>query len=88
MLRKAPLPALVSAVFYQGATKDRRYRPLDVGNAITSLKHAIDGLVDAGLLPNDGHKWLNWGSVALFRGAKQHQGRAEVVLTLTYGSDA
>jgi hypothetical protein len=61
----------------------KRYRPLDVGNAIGALKAAIDGLCDAGLLVSDSHDRLKWGECELYRTAKEHGGRSCVVLTFT-----
>jgi len=58
------------------------YRPLDTMNAIAALKAAIDGIVDAGVLPGDSHKQVQWGDVNLYRTAKEHKGRSCVVLRL------
>ena len=38
--------------------QDGFYRPLDIGNAIYSLKAAIDGIKDAGLIVDDDHTHL------------------------------
>jgi len=62
-------------------TKDR-YRPLDSQNALGSLKAAFDGLVDAGLIESDGHKFLEIGTVTLNRSAKEHKGRCAVDLII------
>lgn len=80
-------PVIVSCEWFMGKTAaqklgaDRRYRPLDTANAIASLKAAIDGIVDAGVLTGDSHKHLSWGRTILHRAAKEHGGRACVVLT-------
>lgn len=37
----------------------------DVQNALSAMKAAVDGLVDAGIAPNDSKKWLTWGAVSL-----------------------
>lgn len=37
---------------------DGYYRPLDIGNAIYSLKAAIDGIVDAGVMVDDDYRHL------------------------------
>lgn len=58
------------------------YRPRDRQNAIASLKGAVDGLVDAGVILDDNHKVLDWGDVTLKRSAKEHQGKAGVILTI------
>ena len=59
------------------------YRPRDKGNAISSLKAYIDGCVDAGLLPDDSHKWLDFGPVVFYGLKKDHQGRGGVLLVFT-----
>lgn len=41
------------------------YVAADIANALSSTKAAIDGLVDAGIAPNDSKKWLTWGRVSL-----------------------
>ena len=43
------------------------YRPRDIQNAIAALKPAIDGMVDAGVIPDDSRNWLTWGEVKLNR---------------------
>ncbi len=40
---------------YAKRARDGYYRPTDCGNAIYSLKAAIDGLIDAGLIVDDDH---------------------------------
>lgn len=37
----------------------------DRQNAISATKALCDGLVDAGLIPNDTKRWLDWGAVTL-----------------------
>jgi hypothetical protein len=80
--QKEPRPLRISATFYMGKTLDRRYRPLDTANAIGALKPYVDGLVDAGIVPDDSHRWISWGKVTLLRNLKEHQGRSGVTLTL------
>ena len=58
------------------------YRPDDEGNATASLKAAIDGLVDAGLLRGDTRHDLTWGDYEKLSTAKQHGGRCEIILFL------
>lgn len=58
----------------------KRYRPRDIANAIASLKAAIDGIVDAGVIGDDNHKVLQWGDCTLHRDAKSHGGKSCVVL--------
>jgi len=57
-------------------------RPKDAQNAIGCLKAAVDGFVDAGLVPDDTAKWVQWGDCVLHRNAKAHGGRSCVVITL------
>jgi hypothetical protein len=66
-----------------GIVQKGLYRPNDADNAIGSLKSFIDGLVDAGMVPDDSHKWISWENPRLYRTEKEHQGRCEVVLTIT-----
>ncbi len=76
-------PVVLSMEFYMGPTIERRYRPLDVGNAIGAMKAAIDGLIDAGMAPSDSHRNVMFGPVVLYRAKKEHQCRACVRLTVT-----
>lgn len=79
-----PLKPLVrvSAVWYQGSRPGiDAYKPLDVFNGWGSLKWAIDGIVDAGLIAADSHDVLDSGSMTFLRTAKEHQGKSQVVLT-------
>lgn len=73
----------VSVEFY-GARKPyvKAYIPNDIGNAWASLKAAIDGLVDAKVIPDDSHKWLTYGECKLFRTAKEHGGKSCVRLLI------
>lgn len=48
------------------------YRPRDVQNAIGALKPMIDGMVDAGIVPDDSDKWVTWGEFTITR----HRGQA------------
>jgi crossover junction endodeoxyribonuclease RusA len=43
----------------------RGYKPQDVQNAIGALKAAIDGMVDAGIVPDDSAQWVSWGEVSI-----------------------
>lgn len=60
---------------------DGRYRPRDVGNAISALKAAVDGFVDAKLVPDDSSRHVDWGTCVL-HSAKESGKRAEVVITI------
>lgn len=55
---QAPLdPVHVALVLrYYKRSSDGRYRPEDAGNAIYSLKAAIDGIIDAGVIIDDGYR--------------------------------
>ena len=48
-------------------TTDGRYRPEDAGNAIYALKAAIDGLIDAGIIIDDGYKHVKMLTGAIER---------------------
>jgi hypothetical protein len=61
---------------------DERYRPRDVANAISAFKGGQDALVDARLIPNDGHKHLVQGPVAIYAPKKAKDRRSCVVVTL------
>ena len=76
--------------FYNGPTKpgDRRYRPRDEANAIDAFKAGQDALVDAGVLVDDTRKYLRQGPVTIYSGAKEHKGRACVVVQLQELSEA
>jgi hypothetical protein len=45
------------------------YCPRDTQNAIGALKAAIDGMVDAGVVPDDSARWVSWGGFELSREA-------------------
>jgi hypothetical protein len=42
--------------WYKRRKGDGKYRPEDAGNAIYALKSAIDGLIDAKIIVDDGYK--------------------------------
>ncbi len=44
---------------------DGKYRPLDVGNAVYAFKAGFDGLVDAGILPDDDFRNMQLGRVII-----------------------
>ena len=73
--------AQVSVQWFQGPGP--YYKPLDIQNAIGALKYTIDGIVVAGLLPDDSHKHLTWGPVELIRTKKACAGRNGIELTFT-----
>lgn len=43
------------------------YRPRDIQNAIGALKPMVDGMVDAGVVPDDSRQWVEWGAFTLDR---------------------
>ncbi|WP_399559201.1 hypothetical protein OH809_45360 (plasmid) [Streptomyces sp. NBC_00873] len=56
--RQAKLPALQRAHVHYVIHPDTKGRRRDPGNWSPSAKAAVDGLVDAGVLPDDNHKHL------------------------------
>lgn len=59
-----------------------KYRPIDSSNAGSAMKPAIDGLVDAGLVPKDNHRWVAVAPPILYRQKKEHKGLAYIELTI------
>lgn len=41
------------------------YEPRDIANALDAIKGGVDGLVDAGVMPDDSRKWLTIGRLEL-----------------------
>ena len=41
------------------------YVAMDLANAMSATKALIDGMVDAGVMPNDSRKYLTWGRMEL-----------------------
>jgi len=77
--------AKITIKFYCGQHKfsnELFYRPRDIDNAIASLKPAIDGIVDAGILKDDSAEYLEYGEVNIYRKKAEHQGRAEVQIII------
>lgn len=58
MARQAKLPALQHAHIFYVIHPDTKGRRRDPGNWSPSAKAAVDGLVDAGILPDDNHTHL------------------------------
>lgn len=58
LARQAKLPALQTAHIYYVIHPDTKGRRRDPGNWSPSAKAAVDGLVDAGVLPDDNHTHL------------------------------
>lgn len=62
------------------------YKARDIANALSALKAAFDGLVDAGIVPDDTRKWFRLGSFRLHTTAKELQAMGKhpgVTLTIT-----
>lgn len=45
--------------------KTQRYQPRDAANALSAFKAGIDGLVDAGMVPDDSAKHLELGAILI-----------------------
>lgn len=73
-------PVVISVIYSYGGG-DGGYRPRDVQNAIASLKPAIDGMVDAGVVPDDSHKWVQWGPVRLEKCIKGETSGVRITVT-------
>lgn len=58
------------------------YYPRDADNARASAKAAQDALVDAGIIKGDSARYVDAGYTRLHTTQKEHQGRAELVITL------
>jgi crossover junction endodeoxyribonuclease RusA len=54
-------------VVYHCPKNSHGYRPRDIENAIAAMKPMIDGMVDAGVIPDDNATWLEWGKFTLTR---------------------
>lgn len=61
-----PVPITLDVV-YRCPRQARGYKPKDVQNAIGALKASIDGMVDAGVVPDDSAEWVSWGSCRIER---------------------
>ena len=48
-------------VEYRHTMASTGYRPMDLQNAMASLKSLCDSMADAGIIPCDTKKWLAWG---------------------------
>jgi hypothetical protein len=78
----------IDALFYLNQKQgdpfsESYYFPRDEDNAIASLKAAIDGLVDAGVIANDSRNYMEFGAVKLLRREQEHKGKRCVVLTVS-----
>lgn len=59
-----PVPVEIS-VEYRCPKGSAGYVAHDEQNAKSSLKAAVDAMVDAGIIPTDSHRWLTWGDFVL-----------------------
>lgn len=57
---------VVVSMDYYCTKTSRGYRPRDTMNAIAAMKAAIDGMADAGIVPNDSKRFVSWGGLRLF----------------------
>lgn len=57
------------------------YLPMDEENAIAAIKAAIDGMVDAGIVPTDSAKWLRVGRLVIIP-TKGKDSRASLRMTV------
>jgi len=70
-------------IVWNMAPDKNAYHPLDIQNAIASLKAAMDGIVDSGVLEGDSHTTvIGFCPVTLNRRKELHKGRSEVILRL------
>lgn len=49
----------------KGGRAEGRYQPRDAANALSAFKAGIDGLVDAGMCPDDSQKHLELGAILI-----------------------
>lgn len=75
---------IIDHEWYMGPTPvyDKRERPRDADNRISSLKGAVDGFADAGILKGDTAELVAWGECTAHTVKKHHGGKALVRLTL------
>jgi len=55
----------LSLTFCIKDAKGKFYQPRDAANALSSFKAGIDGLVDAGMCPDDSQKHLELGAILI-----------------------
>lgn len=59
-------PCAVSIeVDYYACRKSKGYKPRDIQNALSALKAAIDGMIDAKIAPSDSRANVQWGGIRL-----------------------
>ena len=47
--------------------RDGSYRPRDLGNALAALKPLFDGIVDAGIVPDDSVRYMELGETRIVK---------------------
>jgi crossover junction endodeoxyribonuclease RusA len=65
--RKWKVGPIILEIEYRYGIGMRDYKPRDVQNAIAALKPCLDGMVDAGVVPDDSHEWVNFGRVRIVK---------------------
>ena len=65
--------------------RDTRYYPKDEGNARAAFKAGQDSMVEAGLLPDDHHRYLHDGRTTIYSTKAEHQGKCGLRVTLEVG---
>jgi len=64
--RPVPNRVRLSLTFcIKGGRAAGRYQPRDASNALSAFKSGIDGLVDAGMCPDDSRKHLTLGAIEI-----------------------
>lgn len=84
-LSSGPAERAVVDIEYRCHRESFGYAAKDTQNAISALKAAIDGMVDAGVVKSDSAKRVSWGSVLLVTTKRnlERMGKKEgVTLTL------
>lgn len=57
--------AVSVAMDYYCCRESRGYKPRDAQNALSAIKAAVDGMVDAGVVPSDAKKFVEWWGLRL-----------------------
>jgi hypothetical protein len=67
--------AAVIEVEYRAHRGCGGYHAFDVQNAMAAIKSGVDGAIDAGVIPSDGRRWLQWQGFDLVTTKKELAGR-------------
>jgi Holliday junction resolvase RusA-like endonuclease len=82
-------PVVMDVEFYTARKKGHYvYYPRDIDNALASLKAAIDGIVDAKVIPSDSAKYLSIGKITIHAGQKDAAGLSCVIITIRAKEEA